>query len=75
MWNLGKAFILIGVVFLLVGLIILGLSRFNLPVGKLPGDIVITRENFTFFAPLGSMLVFSLVLSILLNVIYRIIGR
>ncbi|EHM10049.1 Protein of unknown function (DUF2905) [Thermanaerovibrio velox DSM 12556] len=75
MWNLGKAFVLIGVVFLFVGLIVLGLSKFNLPIGKLPGDIVITRKNFTFFAPLGSMLVFSLVLSILLNVIYRIIGR
>ncbi|MCX7828314.1 MAG: DUF2905 domain-containing protein [Thermanaerothrix sp.] len=75
MWNLGKSLVLIGAVFLLAGVMVLGLSKFNLPIGRLPGDIVITRKNFTFFAPLGSMLVLSIVLSVLLNLISRIIGR
>jgi hypothetical protein len=37
----------------------------------LPGDIVVRRENFTLFAPIGTMIVVSLVLTVLLNLIAR----
>jgi hypothetical protein len=37
----------------------------------LPGDIRIERDGFTFFAPLGTMLVISIVLTILLNLFSR----
>jgi hypothetical protein len=40
--------------------------------GSLPGDIVVKRDNFTLFAPIGTMIVVSLVLTILLNVIGRL---
>lgn len=38
----------------------------QVPLGRLPGDIVIVRENFRFFFPLGSSIVISLVLSLLI---------
>jgi len=39
--------------------------------GNLPGDIVVKSDNFTLFAPIGTMIVVSIVLTILLNVIGR----
>ena len=47
------------------GILILG-ERFGL--GKLPGDIFIERENFTFFFPIVSSLIISLILTLLLNI-------
>lgn len=40
--------------------------------GSLPGDIAVKRDNFTLYAPLGTMLVVSIVLTLLLNVIARL---
>ncbi|MCB0133202.1 MAG: DUF2905 domain-containing protein [Caldilineaceae bacterium] len=42
-------------------------------LGHLPGDIVVKRENFTFFAPIGTMIVLSLLLSLLFNLIGRLL--
>jgi Protein of unknown function (DUF2905) len=41
-------------------------------LGRLPGDIVIRKDGFTFFAPIITMLIISVVLTILLNIIFRI---
>ena len=40
--------------------------------GRLPGDIAIERERFSFFFPLASMLILSLILTILINIILRL---
>ncbi len=40
-------------------------------LGNLPGDVVVKRDNFTLIAPLGSMLVISLLLTLALNLILR----
>jgi hypothetical protein len=40
-------------------------------LGRLPGDIVIKRENLTIFIPLGTMILVSVVLTLLLNLIAR----
>lgn len=57
------------------GLFVMGLLLYfgaRLPwFGSLPGDIVVKRDNFTLYAPLGTMLLVSIVLTILLNVIGR----
>jgi hypothetical protein len=57
------------------GLFVMGLLLYfgaRLPwFGNLPGDIVVKRDNFTLIAPVGTMIVVSLVLTILLNVIGR----
>lgn len=39
--------------------------------GQLPGDIVIKRDNFTLFAPIGTMILLSILLTIVLNVVGR----
>ncbi|EEG76193.1 DUF2905 domain-containing protein [Dethiobacter alkaliphilus] len=57
----GRLFIVLGAVLILVGLAITFGGRFNL--GRLPGDIIIQRENFTFYFPLMTGIVLSVVLS------------
>jgi hypothetical protein len=67
---LGRFLIYAGVVLILVGAIIV----FNVHVpwlGRLPGDISIKRENFTFYFPLTS----SLVISALLSLIFYLMRR
>lgn len=71
----GKIIMLIGVgVILIGGLIYLG-SRFGIPLGRLPGDIRIERENFSFSFPLTTSILFSIFLTIIINVALRIFNK
>ena len=67
--GLGKVFIVAGLGLAAVGLVFLIASRFGL--SRLPGDIAIERKNFSFYAPLGLMLLLSVVLTLLLNLFAR----
>jgi len=58
-----RLLVTLGVVFIIVGLAWPWLSKLGL--GRLPGDIVIERENFRFFFPITSMIVVSLALSLI----------
>ncbi|MFT2009382.1 DUF2905 domain-containing protein [Pontibacter sp. 13R65] len=69
--SVGKAVVLIGVVIVVIGLVIwLAGDKFNW-FGQLPGDINVERKNFRFFAPITSMLLFSILFSLILWVIRR----
>ncbi len=59
-----KALIIIGLALVAIGLAWPWLSA--LPLGRLPGDIIIRRENFTFYFPLGTMILISVVISLLI---------
>ena len=58
-----RFFFLLGIFFLLAALLWPWLSRF--PFDRLPGDIVIERENFTFYFPLTTSILVSVLLSLL----------
>lgn len=58
-----KLLIIIGLVLLLIGLAWPWLS--SLPFGRLPGDIVIQRDNVTFYFPLTTMILISAVISLM----------
>jgi len=74
---MGKMLILLGAILVLLGILILFIEQgnFNLKwfswFGKLPGDIMIERENFKFYFPLTSMIIVSVVLSILLRILRK----
>lgn len=69
--GLGRLLIYIGGGLLLLGLLFILIGR--LPgVGRLPGDIVIQRGNLTVYIPLGTMLVVSLFLTLILNALSRL---
>jgi Protein of unknown function (DUF2905) len=66
---MARFLIVLGLVILVVGLLWPYLSKLGL--GRLPGDIVIERENTTFYFPLVTCLLLSLVLSLILWVASR----
>lgn len=69
--EIGRWLIFLGLMLLLVGGLMFLVGR--LPgLGRLPGDFVWERGNVRVFAPLGTMLLLSLILTILLNVIARL---
>lgn len=62
--GLGKILIYIGIAILLLGGLLLASAK--LPwIGGLPGDIYIKRENFSFYFPLGTCILLSVILSLL----------
>lgn len=67
--GLGKTLVVGAVVLLVVGGLMLLLSRFGLD--RLPGDLVFRRGNATVYLPIGLMILISVVGTILLNVFLR----
>lgn len=63
-----KLLIIGGIVLIAVGLIWMAVGRF-FPLGRLPGDIVIEKENFKFYFPVVTCIVISIALSLLMYVI------
>ena len=71
MADLGKLLVCVGAIVVVVGLALMLLGRTNLPLGRLPGDIIYRGKNTTFYFPLATSILLSVVLSILLYVIGR----
>ena len=69
--QLGKALIGMGLLLVAIGAVLVLAGKLNIPFGKLPGDITYQKKNLTVFAPFGTMLVVSLVLSIIFNIFSR----
>ena len=62
--GLGKLLMTVGAVLVLVGLMVSLAGRIPW-LGRLPGDILVRRENFTFYFPLASCLLVSALISLL----------
>ena len=71
MTELGKLLIVLGVVLVVAGLLLTFLGRANLPLGRLPGDIIYRGKNTTFYFPLATSIVVSVLLCLVLYVISR----
>ncbi len=71
MWaSLGKMFLFIGLIMVVLGGIMLaGGKLFGL--GRLPGDIYIQRGNFSFYFPIMTGLILSILLTIIINIFRR----
>jgi hypothetical protein len=72
MAGLGKILVLFGVVLVVLGLIFVLLGRTNLPIGRLPGDIIYRGKNTTFYFPLTTCILLSVVLSLVLYAIGKL---
>ncbi|HWK66204.1 MAG TPA: DUF2905 domain-containing protein [Rhizobiaceae bacterium] len=66
---MSRTLIVVGLVIVAVGILWPWLSRIGL--GRLPGDIVVQRENFTFYAPIATGILVSVVLSVIFWLINR----
>jgi hypothetical protein len=66
--DVGRTIVSVGFILIVVGIFFCFLAR--LPFfGKLPGDILIKRENFTFYAPIATGILISIILSVLFIII------
>lgn len=61
----------IGLLLVLIGATILLASRIGLPLGRLPGDISYKGKNVSFYFPIGTSILISIVLSVILYFISR----
>ena len=73
MTPIARFLVVLGLAILLVGLLWPYLSRIGL--GRLPGDIIIERDNVTFYFPLVTCLLLSLLFSLLFNLVYWVVSR
>ena len=72
MTEIGKVLLGIGLVIVVIGLALMVLGRTNLPIGRLPGDILYRGKHTTFYFPLATSILVSVVLSLVLHLIGRI---
>jgi hypothetical protein len=69
--DLGKMLVGLGTLLLVAGFFLILLGRANLPIGRLPGDILYRGQNTTFYFPLATSVLLSVVLSLVLYLISR----
>ncbi len=58
---MGKLFIAVGILFIIIG----ALMVFGVKLFKLPGDIYIEKENFSFYFPITTSIILSIILSVI----------
>jgi hypothetical protein len=71
MQQTGKYIIVVGALIVLIGLLIYLFGNKLHWIGRLPGDIRIEKENVRFYFPLTTMILFSVLLTIIVNLVRR----
>ena len=71
MTDIGKMLVVLGTIIAAAGLVFILLGRTGLPLGRLPGDILYRGKHTTFYFPLATSVLLSVVLSLVLYLISR----
>jgi Protein of unknown function (DUF2905) len=72
--DLGRTILLLGAILVVVGLVLTLVGRVPF-LGRLPGDIVVQRENLTCAVPIATSILISLLLTLILNLLARLGNR
>jgi hypothetical protein len=72
MAEMGRLLVILGVALVVIGGVVMLLGRTGVPLGRLPGDILYRGKNTTFYFPLASSILISVVLSVVLFLIGRL---
>jgi hypothetical protein len=72
MAEMGRMLVMLGLALVVIGGIVMLLGRTGLPLGRLPGDVLYRGKDTTFYFPLASSILLSVVLSIVLFLIGRL---
>ena len=72
--GIGKGLMIVGAVVIVLGLVLMLAGRFNLPLGRLPGDITWRGKNSVVYFPIATSIIVSIVLSLILYLISRFRG-
>jgi DUF2905 family protein len=71
MGDLGRMLVFVGGLLLVFGLVLILAGKANLPIGRLPGDMVYRGKHTTFYFPLMTSILLSVILSLVLYVVNR----
>lgn len=71
MTDIGKLLIVLGAILIAAGLVFLLLGRTHLPIGRLPGDFIYRGKNTTFYFPLAT----SILLSVILSLVFYVLSK
>jgi hypothetical protein len=71
---IGKILLIMGGVLIILGLLFIFAQHIPF-LGKLPGDIVVKKENFSFYFPVVTFLIISIIVTVIINVILRFLGK
>ena len=69
--GIGRFLIILGAILIVVGALISILPRLPIPIGRLPGDLVFRGKNWVFYFPLGTSILLSVVLTLILWLVAR----
>ena len=72
MAEMGRFLVILGIALVVIGGVVMLLGRTGVPLGRLPGDILYRGKNTTFYFPLASSILISVVLSVVLFLIGRL---
>lgn len=75
MESLSRYLMLFGIILFLIGGGVYLAAKFGLPLGRLPGDIRIEGENGSFYFPIATSILVSVVLTIVFNLISRFVQK
>lgn len=67
----GTLLLIVGGVLLALGGVLWGAGKFNLPLGRLPGDLHLNGRDWSFSFPIITCILLSLILTVLMNVFFR----
>ena len=75
MESIARFVMILGVALIVIGAGMYGLAKLNIPLGRLPGDIHIEGQNGSFYFPITTSILLSIVLTVLLNVIAKFLKK
>lgn len=75
MENIARFLVIGGIILILIGGGVYLAAKFGIPLGRLPGDIRIEGQNGSFYFPITSSILVSVVLTIVLNVLTRFLRK
>jgi hypothetical protein len=75
MESLARLLVILGLILIVVGGILFLFSRIGVPLGRLPGDIRVESGNMTCLIGLGTSLLLSVLLTVIINIVLRMLDR
>ena len=72
MTDIGRIIMILGISLIVIGGLVMLIGRMGLPLGRLPGDIVYKGKNTTFYFPLATCILLSVVVSVVMYLVRRL---
>ena len=72
---MGRIVFIVGMVMVVAGGLLWLLGKSGLPLGRLPGDLRFEGQNLSCYAPVATMILLSILLTVVLNIVIRMLNR